>query len=81
MYQDSVIINISHSQSIFPPLYENNSLIQTKPFITNLGFIFNTNLNYDMHISNIGNLFNLYIYIYIYIYIKICSIRKCITTK
>ena len=35
---------ISHSQSTFPPLSVNNSLIQPKPFITNLGFIFDTNL-------------------------------------
>ena len=60
------LINISHSQSTFPPLPVNNYLIQ--PFIKNLGFIFDTNLNYDRHISN------LHIY-------KIRSIRKFITKK
>ena len=44
----------------------------TFPFITNLGFIFDTNFNYDMHISNIFKLFILY---------KISSIRKLITKK
>ena len=32
-------INNSHSQSICPPLSVNNTLIQPKPFIKNLGFI------------------------------------------
>ena len=68
------LITISHSQSTFPPLSVNNSLIQPKPFITNLGFIFDTNLNYYRHISNLCKLSNLHIY-------KIRSIRKFITTK
>ena len=66
------LINISHSQSTFPPLPVNNSLIQ--PFIKNLGFIFDTNLNYDRHISNLYKLSNLHIY-------KIRSIRKFITKQ
>ena len=68
------LINISHSQSTFPPLSVNNSLIHPKPFIKNLGFIFDTNLNYDRHISNICKISNLHIY-------KIRSIRKFITKK
>ena len=59
------LINISHSQSTFPPLSVNNSLIQPKPFIKTLGFIFDTNLNYDRHISNLCKISNLHIYIYI----------------
>ena len=54
------LINISHSQSTFPPLFVNNSLFQPKPFITNLGFIFDTNLNYDRHISNLCKISNLH---------------------
>ena len=64
------LINILHYQSTFPPVSVNKSLIQ--PFITNIGFIFDTNLNYNRHIYNICKLSNLHIY-------KIRSIRKCIT--
>ena len=66
------LIHISHSQSTFPPWSVINSLIQ--PFIKNIGSIFNTNLNYDRHISNLCKLSNLHIY-------KIHSIRKYITKK
>ena len=70
----TVLINISHSQSTFPPMSVNNYLIQPKPFINNLGFIFDTKLNYDRNIYLIGKLYNSHIY-------KIRSIRKCITNK
>ena len=72
------LINIWSSQFTFPPQSVNNSLIQPKHFIKNLGFILYTNLNYDRHITNICKLSNLHIYLYIY---KIHSIRKCITKK
>ena len=42
-----------HSQSTFPPLPVINYLIQPKPYINNVGFILNTNLNYDRNLSNI----------------------------
>ena len=58
------LIDISHFQYTLTPLSVNNTLIYPKPFITNLRFIFDTNLNYDK------NIYIIYVNYLIYIYIK-----------